>query len=244
MDKAKTLPTPMTSNLKLSKDKDEPIENVTQYRSIVGGLQYATICRPDICFSVNKVCQYMQAPINEHWRAVKRILRYLRGTTHYVLRLESCKDIILQAYSDLDWANDVDDRRSTTGYCVYLGSNPISWCTKKQSTVSRSSTEAEYRAIANATVEITWTDALLGELGLELKQKSTIWVDNLSAISLSMNPVQHSRTKHHEIDLHFVREQTGNGKLQIRHIPYFYQRADILTKAISSKNFTRLREEL
>ena len=244
MHKANPLPTPMISNLRLSKHKGEAIDNAKQYRSIIGALQYATITRPDICYSVNKLSQYMQNPLSEHWMALKRVLRYLQGTKHYGIRLNSEKERNLQCFSDADWANDIDDRKSVSGYCVYLGSNIISWCTKKQQTTSRSSTEAEYRALASATAEIMWIESLMEELGFTPRRKPVIWCDNKSTISLSLNSNQHSRTKHLEIDLHFVRERTQSGRLAICHVPAYYQRADALTKVLSTKIFIRMREEL
>ena len=132
MQYAKHLPTPMISNLRLSKHKGEAITNAKQYRSLIGALQYATITRPDICYSVNKLSQFMQNPLSEHWIALKRVLRYLQGTKNLGIILKSVKHFSLQCFSDADWANDVDDRRSVSGYCVYLGDNIISWCTKKQ----------------------------------------------------------------------------------------------------------------
>ena len=131
MHQAKSLPTPMTSSSRLSKFKGEAINNATQYRSIIGALQYETITRPDICYSVNKLSQYMQNPLSEHWIAVKRLLRYLQGTRHHGITISADKEMNLQGFTDADWANDIDDRRSVSGYCVFLGTNLVSWCTKK-----------------------------------------------------------------------------------------------------------------
>lgn len=118
----------MASNTQLSRTSGDLMTNPTLYRSTVGALQYATITRPDICFSVNKVSQFMQNPSNTHWQAVKRILRYLKGTIHYGLTLSISENINLSGYADTDWGSDPDDRRSTSGYCIFLGKNPISWC--------------------------------------------------------------------------------------------------------------------
>lgn len=123
MDHAKSLPTPMTSNLKLSKELGETITNEKQYRSIVGALQYITITRPDLSYSVNKICQFMDRPHSNHWKAVKRILHYLKGTMDHGLHFNDAKRLNIQAYCDADWASDPDDRRSTTGFCIFLGSN-------------------------------------------------------------------------------------------------------------------------
>ena len=128
-------------------------DEATTYRSIVGGLQYLTITRPDISFAVNRVCQYLHTPRDTHWTAVKRILRYVRLTAAHGLHLRAALSGILSAFSDADWAGNPDDRRSTGGYAVFFGPNLIAWNSRKQATVSRSSTEAEYKAIANATAE-------------------------------------------------------------------------------------------
>ncbi|CAJ2642451.1 unnamed protein product [Trifolium pratense] len=162
MENCKPIGSPMVSSYKLSKFGTDVMTNPTLYRSTVGTLQYATLTRPDISYSVNKVCQFMAHPLESHWKAVKRILRYLKGTLNYGLLLQpspSSPPFSLRAYSDADWATDQDDRRSTSGSCIYFGSNLVSWGSKKQQLVARSSTEAEYRnwldTIPAGTIE-TW----------------------------------------------------------------------------------------
>ncbi|GJT48142.1 putative RNA-directed DNA polymerase [Tanacetum coccineum] len=152
--------------------------------NVVGSLQYVTLSRPDIAFAVNKVCQYMHALTENHWSAVKRILRYLHGNP----------DTSLEVFSDADWAGDSDDRRSTRGFAIYLGSNLISWTARKQRTVSRSFTEAEYKALADTVTERTWLQALLNELGIRSSLTRILWCDNLGATYLSANPIFHKRT--------------------------------------------------
>ena len=125
------------------------------YRSIVGALQYVTITRPEISFAVNKVCQFMHNPLEVHWQAAKRILRYLAGTMHFGLHFTKSKALSITAFCDADWGFDLDDRKSTSGYCVFLGNNLVSWSSKKQHTVSRSSTEAEFRSLAEVVAEVT-----------------------------------------------------------------------------------------
>ncbi|KAL5564064.1 hypothetical protein UlMin_033811 [Ulmus minor] len=244
MDNARPLPTPMISSLKLTSDEGDPIENTTEYRSIVGALQYITITRPEIVFSVNKVCQFMQSPLDQHWKAVKRILRYLKGTTDEGILMQGSKVLSLTGFCDADWGNDLCDRRSTTGYCIYLGRNVISWCSKKQHVVSRSSTEAEYRSLANATSEILWLQSLLSELKVHFRYPPTLWCDNMSTISLSANPVLHSRTKHMELDLYFVREKVIAKELEVNHVPSIDQVADVFTKPLSAQFFNRLKGKL
>lgn len=128
MDNAKSMPTPMTKNLQLTKNDGDPIENAHQYGSIVGALQYITITRPEISYSVNKVCQFMQKPLDTHWKAVKRVLRYLAGTLDHGLKLYALEKLNMSAFADADWAADRDDRKSVSGYCVYLGKNLVAWC--------------------------------------------------------------------------------------------------------------------
>lgn len=243
MLEAKSYPTPMVSDLKLSKEEGEPTVDGKLYRSVVGALQYVTITRPELSFSVNKVSQYMACPLDTHWKAVKRILRYLSGTIDYGLQIKA-SDFKLCGFSDSDWASDVDDRRSTTGYCVFFGGNLVSWCSKKQKVVSRSSTEAEYRSLAHAVSEISWIRSLLHELHIPVKSPPVIWVDNLSTIALASNPVLHSRAKHIELDIHFVRDKVAAKEIEHRHVPSLDQVADILTKPPSLQFFARLRNKL
>lgn len=207
MDQANALSTPMASNLSLSSKQGNPISNPQEYRSIVGALQYITVTRPDIAFSVNKVSQFMHCPLDTHFKAVKRILRYLKGTLSYGMVLRRSVLLSLVGFSDADWGSDSDDCRSITGYCIFLGANAIAWSSKKQQTVSRSSTEAEYRSLASATTEVIWIQSLLKELHISQTRQPLLWCDNLSTVALSANPVFHSRSKHFELDLHFVRER-------------------------------------
>ena len=127
-------------------------------------MQYCTLTRPDIAFAVNKVCQFMHSPTKDHLQAVKRILRYLKCTIHHGLLLQRSSSFALHAFSNADWASNIDDRRSHSGYCIFMGPSLICWYSKKQPTVSRSSTESEYRSLATATCEILWLQMLLAEL--------------------------------------------------------------------------------
>ncbi|XP_060669859.1 uncharacterized mitochondrial protein AtMg00810-like [Ziziphus jujuba] len=151
MTQAKSVPTPMRIGNQLSAHEGDLLTNLEEYRSIVGALQYLTITRPEITFSVNKLCQFVHSPITSHWNACKRLLRYLNGTIHYGLhfKVPDMNKIVFHAFTDSDWASCPDDRRSCSGYCVFLGPNVISWSARKQHVVARSSTEAEYRALAN-----------------------------------------------------------------------------------------------
>lgn len=195
---------PLSTSEKLSKE-GEPLgaEESTRYRSMVGALQYLTLTRPDICFPVNKVCQYLHSPTSQHMTAVKRILRYLKGTMSTGLKFTKSACSIVSAFADADWGGCPDDRRSTGGFCVCFGPNLISWSARKQATVSRSSTEAEYKSLANATAEIIWVQTLLRELGVAHSPVARLWCDNIGATYLSANPVFHARTKH-ILDIRFI----------------------------------------
>lgn len=169
---------------------------------MVHALQYLTLTRPDLSFAVNKVCQFLHAPTTQHWSAVKRIIRYLKGTLTMGLKLRRSSSTLASAFSDADWAGCIDDRRSTGEFAVFFGINLVSWSARKQLTVSRSSTEAEYKALANATTEMMWIQRLLTELEVPHSRVARLWCDNLGAKYLSTNPVFHARTKHIEIGFH------------------------------------------
>ena len=186
----------------------------------------------------------MHDPREPHLALVKRILRYIRGTLEYGLQLHRSSVADLVAYSDVDWAGCPDTRRSTSGYGVFLGDNLISWSSKRQHTVSRSSAEAEYRAVANAVAEASWLRQLLEELHSPLRRATVVYCDNISAVYLSTNPVQHQRTKHIEIDLHFVCDKVAAGAVRVLHVPTTSQYADIFTKGLPSSLFTEFRSSL
>nr|GEU48547.1 ribonuclease H-like domain-containing protein [Tanacetum cinerariifolium] len=197
--------TPVDSESKLGADGDL-ISNLTLYRSLAGSLQYLTFTRPDIYYVVQQVCLYMHDSRKPHFSALKRVLRYVRGTLDYGLQLFSSSTTDLVAYSDADWAGCPTTRRSTSGYCVFLGSNLLSWSAKRQPTLSRSSAEAEYRGVANAIAKTCWLRNLLRELHTPLSSATLVYCDSVSAVYLSFNPVQHQCTKHIEINIHFVRD--------------------------------------
>ena len=230
--------TPCHPNQKLLNHGSPSFSNPSYYRSIVGALQYLTFTRPDIAFSVNQVCQFMHFPLEQHFAAVKRILRYLKGSIHLGLCFRF-GPMFLKAYTDADWAGDPNDRRSTTGFVIFLGSNPISWSSKKQHTVSRSSTEAEYRAMATTTAEVVWLQQLLRDLHVSCADPPLLHCDNISAMALATNPVLHSKAKHIEIDCHFVRERVQRGSILLQFVASADQYADILTKGLCSSQFNK-----
>ncbi|BAB90546.1 putative rice retrotransposon retrofit gag/pol polyprotein [Oryza sativa Japonica Group] len=246
MSNCKPVSTPLSVSEKLTLYEGSPLgpNDATQYRSIVGALQYLTLTRPDIAYSVNKVCQFLHAPTTSHWIAVKRILRYLNQCTSLGLHVHKSASTLVHGYSDADGAGSIDDRKSTGGFAVFLGSNLVSWSARKQPTVSRSSTEAEYKAVANTTAELIWVQTVLKELGIESPKAAKIWCDNLGAKYLSANPVFHAKTKHIHVDYHFVRERVSQKLLEIDFVPSGDQVADGFTKALSARLLENFKHNL
>ncbi|XP_028548333.1 uncharacterized protein LOC114578907 [Dendrobium catenatum] len=206
------------------------------YRHLVGALQYLTLTRPDISFAVNSLCQQMHHPMPPNFNSLHRLLRYISGTLTYGLPI-SQGSTILQSFFDADWAGDKDTRRSTSGYCTFLGNTLISWSVKKQHTVARSSIEAEYRALAAALTDIIWLRRLLLDFNISITSPTTLHCDSTSAIALANNPVFHSRTKHIEIDHHFIRDHIDMKTVNIFPISTKDQVADIFTKHLSMPRY-------
>ncbi|PKU70166.1 Retrovirus-related Pol polyprotein from transposon TNT 1-94 [Dendrobium catenatum] len=191
----KELANPSCTKIPDSFNPEPFLHNSNLYRSLTGSLQYLTITRPDISYSVNQLSQHMHDPQPKHIYLLKRLLRYLKGTSKFGIPI-SATDLTLQSFSDADWAGDPDSRKSTSGYCSFLGNTLISWTVKKQHTVARSSTESEYRALAALTADVLWIRRLLSEFGTPQTDPTKIYCDNTSSIALANNPVFHARTKH------------------------------------------------
>ncbi|GJU82488.1 ribonuclease H-like domain-containing protein [Tanacetum coccineum] len=235
--------TPVDTESKLGNAGDE-VSDPTLYRSLAGSLQYLTFTRPDISYAVQQVCLHMHDPREPHFSALKRILCYIRGTLEHGLQLFSSTTSDLVAYSDADWAGYPTTRRSTLGYCVFLGNNLLSWSSKRQPKLSRSSAEAEDHGVANVVAETCWLRNLLRELHTPLSFATLVYCDNVSAVYLSCNPVQHQRTKHIEIDIHFVHDLVAAGQVRVLHVPSRYQFADIFSKGLPSSLFEEFRSSL
>ena len=244
MLQCKPISTPVDTTSKLSAKSSDPVADPTEYRSIAGGLQYLTFTRPDISYAVQQICLHMHDPRANHLLLVKRVLRYIRGTTGHGLTLFRRSSNKLLAYSDASWAGFPDTRRSTSGYCVFLGTNLVSWSAKRQHTVSRSSAEAEYRAVANVVAETCWLRQLLQELHRPVTGATVVFCDNVSSVYMTQNPVHHQRTKNVEIDLHFVRDRVTTGEVRVLHVPSSSQFADIFTKGLPSPLFLDFRDSL
>ncbi|GJW83223.1 ribonuclease H-like domain-containing protein [Tanacetum coccineum] len=203
--------TPIDTDSKLGPN-GVPVQDPTLYRSLTGGLQYLTFTRPDLSYAAQQVCLYKHDPREPHFAALKRILRYVQGTLELGLQLYASATTSLVGYTDADWAGCPSTRMSTSGYCVFLGDNLLSGSAKRQHTISRSSAEAEYRGVANVVAETAWIRNLLRELHSPLLTATLVYCDNVSAVNMSANPVQHQRTKYIEIDIHY--ESLMNRSLQ------------------------------
>ncbi|GJX51232.1 ribonuclease H-like domain-containing protein [Tanacetum coccineum] len=235
--------TPVDTESKLGPE-GVPVQDPTLYRSLAGGLQYLTFTRPDLSYAVQQICLYMHDPREPHFAALKRILRYVRGTVDFGLQLYVSATTSLVGYTDADWAGCPSTRRSTSGYCVFLGDNILSWSAKRQHTISRSSAEAEYQGVANVVAETAWIRNLLRELHSPLSTATLVYCDNVSAVYMSANPVQHQRTKHIEIDIHFVCDMVTAGHVRVLHVPSRFQYADIFTKGLPTALFEDFRSSL
>lgn len=233
---------PMELKVQLDKDVKGKSVDPTMFRSIVGGLRYLVHTRPDIAFSVGMVSRFMERPTVLHFNAVKKILRYVKGTVEYGLSYrKGAGNYILSGYSDSDLGGSLEDRRSTGGVVFYLNESLITWVSQKQRCVALSSCEAEFMAATAAACQGVWLRNLLMQVTDEKHCPVIIYVDNKSAIDLARNPVFHGRSKHIDIRYHFIRECVERGEVEIKHIRSEEQRADILTKAMSTEKFERMR---
>ncbi|XP_066354389.1 uncharacterized mitochondrial protein AtMg00810-like [Miscanthus floridulus] len=236
--------THVDTKLKASAADGKLIDDATTYRSITGALQYLTITRPDIAYAMQQVCLHMHAPRDMHQTMMKCILRYVKGTTSLGIQLRAAPSPTITAYSDTDWAGCLDMRCSALGFCVFLGNSLILWSSKRQTTVSRASVEAEYHAIANAVSECSWLRHLLGELLYKVPSVTVAFCDNISSVYMSRNPIHHRRTKHIELDIHFIWEKVAIGELHVPHVPSARQLADVFTKGLPSVLFFDFRDSL
>ncbi|KAL0539674.1 hypothetical protein IC582_023890 [Cucumis melo] len=214
--------TPIEFNCKLENSDDQVPVDKEQYQRLVGKLIYLSHIRPDISFAVSAVSQFMQAPYEEHIEAVKRILRYLKTTPGKGLMFRKTDKMTVEAYTDSDWAGS---------------GNLVTWRSKKQSVVARSSAEAEYRVMSLGICEEIWLQKVLSYLHQECKTPLKLFCYNKAAISITNNQVQHDRTKHVEIDRHFIKERLDSGSICIPYIPSSRQVADVLTKGLLKPNF-------
>jgi hypothetical protein len=235
--------TPAATHLKLTKDEQGVKVEQSLYRSMIRSLLYLTASRPDIAYAVGVCAKYQSDPKASHLIQVKRILKYVNGTYNYGLLYSHCSSTMLVGYCDADWAGNADDRKSTSGGCFYLGNNLVSWFSKKQNCVFLSTVEAEYIAAGSSCSQLVWMKQMLKEYNVE-QDVMTLYCDNLSAINISKNPIQHSRTKHIDIRHHFIRDLVEEKVVNLEHIETEKQIADIFTKALDASKFEKLRGDL
>jgi len=244
LEDAKDFPTPMgTSNKGLGSDSLGEGVDEKLYRSMIGSLLYLTASRPDISFSVGICERYQSAPKEVHLKAVKRIIRYIKGTLDLGIWYPMGTTLDIIGYSDADWAGSADDRKSTSGACFYLGHCLVAWHSKKQNCIALSTAEAEYISAGSCSTQLLWMKSVLSDFRVPVTSVS-ILCDNTSAINISKNPVLHSRTKHIELRYHFLRELVESSILQISYISTEDQLADILTKPLDQKRFIHLRKAI
>jgi len=248
MSESNAVDTPLSTSDPLSKldcpanDIDKEAMASKPYKSAIGALMYAMLgTRPDIAYAITALSQFSSNPGEKHWKAVKRLIRYLRGTIDYKITYGGARQKgAMIAYCDSDWGQNHDDRRSVTGYVFLLCGAAVSWQAKKQPTVALSTVEAEYMSATEATREAIWWRSFLTELGMKLPSPSTILSDSQGSIALAKNPAFHSRTKHIDIKHHFVREQVAAGVITMKHVPTEEMAADILTKPLSRERHLKL----
>jgi hypothetical protein len=244
MEDCRPMSTPMITNWKKLSASDSQLVDATVYRQLIGSLMYLINTRPDICFAVNTLSEYMVEPRGVHMIGAKHVLRYVAGTVDYGLDYIRGDGVTLVGYTDSDWAGCAADRKSTSGCCFSLGSGLVSWFSRKQKSVALSSAEAEYMAASQASCEAIWLRKMLvGLFGQEMAP-TLIHCDNQSCIKLSENPVFHDRSKHIEIRYHFIRDQVQRGAVQLQYIPTDDQVADILTKALPRGKHVFFRDKM
>lgn len=202
----KAAETPTKLNLKLQHARIEDVVNIDQFQRLVGRLIYLSHTRPDIAFAVSRVSQFMHSPRQEHFEPAYRILRYLKGTPGKGLIFKKQGHLQVEVYTDADWAGSITDRKCTSGYCTFVGGNLVTWQSKKQNVVTRSSVEAEFRSMAHGICEALWIERLLEDLKIPRTSPMEVCCDNKAAIAIAHNLVLHDITKHVEVDKHFIKE--------------------------------------
>ena len=237
--------TPIEEGLKLGVETDQVPVDKGRYQRLVGRLMYLSHTRPDLAYALSIVSQFMHNPEEQHMNAVMRILRYLKHAPGKGILFSKNKDYQnVHAYTDADWAGAVDDRRSTSGYFTFVGGNLVTWRSKKQNVVARSSAEAEFRGMALGICEALWLRFLLQDLGYQPNQPIQLYCDNKAACDIAHNPVQHDRTKHVEVDRFFIKEKLDEKIIELPKIQSEDQLVDILTKAVSKHIFSQVLDKL
>ena len=245
LQNATAAPTPMSNSAVLlpAGEESNALPCAQKYQEIVGSLMYLSSCsRPDIAYAVGKLARFMSAPTQEHYRAALRVVRYVAGTVSHGV-VYGGQEKGFEGYGDSDWAGDVVSRRSTTGFVFLLNGGAVSWRSKLQSSVAKSSVEAEYMAASDAVAEALWMRTLLADFGLT-DVKVQMWGDNEGALSMMRNQRVSNRTKHIDVRYHFVRERVESGEIVYGQVPSAANRADGLTKAVDEAKFVGFRTSL
>jgi hypothetical protein len=242
MKDAKPIKTPMGTNVHLDLDTGGKSVDQKVYRSMIGSLLYLCASRPDIMLFVCMCARFQADPKEVHLRVVKRILRYLVHTPKFGLWYLKGSTFDLIGYSDANWAGCKIDRKSTSGTCQFLGRSLVTWASKKQNSVALSTAEAEYIAAGHCCVQLLWMRQTLRDYGYKLTKVPLL--NNESAIRIADNLIEHSRTKHIAIRYHFLRDHQQRGDIEIAYVSTKEQLADIFTKPLDEKTFTKLRNEL
>ncbi|GJS93049.1 retrovirus-related pol polyprotein from transposon TNT 1-94 [Tanacetum coccineum] len=239
MDNCHSIGTPLATKPKLDVDlSGEPVDQ-SDYRSKIGSLMYLTSSRPDLVQAVCYCARYQARPTQKHLKEVKRIFKYLKGTINIGLWYPKDSGFELTAFSDADHAGCIDTRKSTSGGIQFLGDKLVSWMSKKQNCTAMSSAEAEYVALSASCAQVMWMRTQLQDYGFNYN-KIPLYCDSQSAIAISCNPVQHSRTKHIHTRYHFIKEQVENGIIELYFVRTEYQLADMFTKALPEDRFKYL----
>lgn len=241
MEECNSVRNPMVPGNKLTKTGAGDEVNPTTYKQLVGSLRYLTATRPDLIYSVNLVSRYMESPTEQHMMATKRILRYIQGTRDFGIQYKVGGEQKLIGYVDSDYAGDMDDCKSTSGYVFLLGGAAVSWASKKQPIVTLSTTEAEFVSAAFSACQVVWIRNIMKEIGFQQQEGTTLFCDNSSTIKLSRNPVMHGRSKHIHVRFHYLRDLVNEGVIQLSYCATQEQIADVMTKAVKLDVFEKLR---
>jgi len=243
MDESNAVKNPIVPGTKLTKDENGEKVDETMFKQLVGSLMYLTVTRPDLMYGVCLISRFMSNPRMSHWLAAKRILRYLKGTVELGIfyRRRKNRSLKLMAFTDSDYAGDLNDRRSTSGFVFLMASGAICWASKKQPVVALSTTEAEYIAAAFCACQCVWLRKVLEKLGAEEKSATVINCDNSSTIQLSKHPVLHGKSKHIEVRFHYLRDLVNGDVVKLEYCPTEDQVADIFTKPLKLEQFEKLR---
>ncbi|KAM1644976.1 hypothetical protein EV2_006670 [Malus domestica] len=233
----KPVDTPIVQNHHLAIYQDQVPVNNERYQRLVGQLIYLSLIRPDIAYTVSVVSQFMHAPSEDHMAVVMRILSYLKGAPGKRLMYRKHGHMEVKGCTDADWAGNITDQRSTSGYFTFIAGNLVTWRSKKQNVVARSLAEAEYRGMTHGICELLWLRILLTEIGFKPKGSMLLYCDNQATRELANNLVQHDKTKHVEVDRHCIKEKLDVKLVDIPFVKTKEQLADILTHAVSARRF-------